>query len=225
MFSLFFLLIFSRVDAFGGDLPFDRLPAFDFSNHFLLKNGIDPAKILNRVSGNDANSVVDRSPNANFRNVRITTTTVGFNHSGDFLSYVVSGMVTPDAFTNNAAGVKAHAIANFYRAYIFPKADGKPLAPPLSNRRQDNLFDTRNGYFKNNPLGLWRLVFVHYTDAAFATEDGLDTLVKLAERNGLDLDGTPIIRTVSEIEELEKAGFVKLLTRNEDGSQGFPWVL
>jgi len=60
-------------------------------------------------------------------------------------------------------------IANKFRAFIFPKKDGDPLAPGEANRRQDNLFDTRNGYFDNDALGNWRLVFVRYTDTATMT--------------------------------------------------------
>ena len=78
------------------------------------------------------------------------------------------------------------AIANKYRAFIFPRAMGDPLGPGPPNRRQDNLFDTRDGYFSNNPLGLWILVFVSYTDEAFNTREGQAELADLPsqERDG-----------------------------------------
>ena len=50
-------------------------------------------------------------------------------------------------------------------------------------------------------------------------------LLELAERNGTDLDGTPIIKRLSEINELEALGLLELIQRPEDGSQGFPWVV
>jgi hypothetical protein len=81
------------------------------------------------------------------------------------------------------------------------------------------------GYVSNNPLGLWRLTFVRYTDAAFDTDDGRETLADLVERNGTDVDGTPVIKTKSEIEDLESEGLVELYTRPDDGSQGPPWVV
>lgn len=83
----------------------------------------------------------------------------------------------------------------------------------------------RDGYFSNNPLGIWLLVFVSYTDRAFDSEEGREALMKLAEDNGVDLDGTPVIKTVSDLEDLEKEGFVEFRTRALDGSQGFPWVI
>src|SRR5262249_46887707 len=117
------------------------------------------------------------------------------------------------------------SIANFFSAYIFPKASGNPLSPALSNRRQDNVFDTRNGYFVANPLGLWTAVFVSYTPAAFNTPEGVSTLAALADKNGTDLDGPPMIRKAIGGDVLERKGFVQTQTRALDGSQGSPWII
>jgi len=211
----------------GSELP------FDFSNAHYLANGIDPSKILNRINGTCGNpndmpscSVVDTSNTDPDRSdIRELSMTGGFNHEGLPLYYNINGMVTPDTFTNDAAGQKAMAIANFFSAYIFPKASGNPLSPALSNRRQDNVFDTRNGYFVANPLGLWTAVFVSYTPAAFNTATGQATLAALAAKNGTDLDGTPIIKKAIEVDDLDKKGLVVQRTRALDGSQGFPWIV
>jgi len=205
--------------------PYDRTPAFDFTNRYLRRNGITPGLVLMRPNGVDGVSVVDDSPHRDFRDVRIIETTGGFDASGNLLYYTINGMVMPDTFTDNEAGVRAMAIANHYRAFIFPKADGNPLDPAPQNRRQDNIFDTRDGYFSNNPLGLWILTFVSFTADAFETEDGRRALEELGARNGINLDGTPILRTVGEIENLEAQGFVELRTRAPDGADGPPWVL
>jgi hypothetical protein len=69
----------------------------------------------------------------------------------------------------------------------------------------------RDGYFSNNPLGLWIHMWVNYTDEAF-TPGGVLVLAELAERNGLDLDGTPLLVTTGEIEELEELGLVTVRT-------------
>jgi len=207
-------------------------PPFDFSNAFYLENGINPANILNRVNGtcppNDmpSCSVVDNSnTNPTRRNIRVLSTTGGFDHEGNPLYYNIFGMVMPNTFTNNEAGHNAMNIANFFSAYIFPKASGNPLSPALSNRRQDNVFDTRNGYFVANPLGLWTAVFVSYTPAAFNTAEGRRTLAALAAINGTDLDGTPMIRKAVEVDVLKRRGFAVTRTRALDGSQGFPWII
>ena len=207
-------------------------PPFDFSDEHYLANGINPAKILNRINGtcpaNDmpSCSVVDNSnTDPDRRGIRELSTTGGFNHEGLPLYDSIFGRVTPQTFTKDAAGQNALAIANFFSAYIFPKASGNPLSPALSNRRQDNVFDTRNGYFVANPLGLWTAVFVSYTPAAFNTAEGRATLAALAEKNGLDLDGTPIIKKAIEVDDLGKKGLAVQRTRALDGSQGFPWII
>jgi hypothetical protein len=207
-------------------------PPFDFSDAYYLSNGINPANILSRVDGtcpaNDkpACSVVDNSnTDPNRRNIRVRSTTGGFDHEGNPLYYNIFGMVMPNTFTNDAAGQKAMATANFFSAYIFPKANGDPLSPDLSNRRQDNVFDTRNGYFVANPLGLWTAVFVSYTPDAFNTAKGQATLAALASKNGTDLDGTPLITQAIEVDDLEKKGLVETRTRALNGTQGFPWII
>jgi hypothetical protein len=210
----------------------ENAPPFDFSDAHYLVNGINPAKILARVDGtcpaNDmpACSVIDNSnTDPDRRSIRVLSTTGGFDHEGNPLYYNIFGMVMPNTFTNDAAGQKAMSIANFFSAYIFPKAKGDPLSPALLNRRQDNVFDTRNGYLVANPLGLWTAVFVSYTPAAFNTPKGVSTLAALAAKNGTDLDGTPMIRKAIEVDVLERKGFVETRTRALDGSQGFPWII
>jgi hypothetical protein len=202
-------------------------PPFDFSNAFYLANGIDPTKILSRVDGTAATgSVIDTSNTDPTRtDVRVLATTGGFNHEGNVLYYTINGMVNPGTFTNDAAGQAARATAEFFTAYIFPKASGDPFSPALSNRRQDNVFDTRNGYSIANPLGLWTAQFVSFTPAAFNTAAGQAALAHLAALNGTNLDGTPILKTAMEIDGLIKKGFAIEQHRNFDGSQGFPWII
>jgi hypothetical protein len=208
------------------------VPPFDFADAFYRQNGINPANILSRVNGtcpaNDmpACSVMDNSnTDPDRRNIRVLSTTGGFDHEGNPLYYNIFGMAMPNTFTDDAAGRKAMNIANFFSAYIFPRVGGDPLSPSLANRRQDNVFDTRNGYFEANPLGLWTAVFVSFTPAAFNTIEGMATLAKLAAKNGTDLDGTPMIRKAIEVDDLEKKGFAEERTRALNGSQGFPWII
>jgi hypothetical protein len=207
-------------------------PPFDFSDAHYLANGVNPANILDRVNGTcplsdmPSCSVVDNSnTDPDRRNIRVLSTTGGFDHEGNPLYYNIFGMLMPNSFTSDAAGQNAMATANFFSAYIFPKAAGNPLSPALSNRRQDNVFDTRNGYTVANPLGLWTAVFVSYTPAAFNTAKGQQTLAALAAKNGTDLDGTPMIRQAIEVDVLERKGFAETKTRALDGSQGFPWII
>ncbi len=211
----------------------DKLqPPFDFTNAYYLANGLNPVNIVMRVNGtcpaNDkpSCSVPDNSnTDPNRRNIRVLSTTGGFDREGNPLYYNIFGMVNPNTFTNDTAGQNAMNIANSFEAYIFPKASGNPLSPDLGNRRQDNLFDTGSGYFVANPLGIWSAVFVSYTPAAFNTAEGQKILATLAAQNGTDLDGTPMIRHIKEIDFLERKGLAQEQRRNPDGSQGPPWII
>ena len=69
------------------------------------------------------------------------------------------------------------------------------------------------------------IVFVHYTDAAFNTEQGRREVDKLAARNGRDLDGTALIKTLSELKQLEELGLVAQLTRPLNGERGPGYAL
>ena len=103
--------------------------------------------------------------------------------------------------------------------------DGDPLSPAAPNRRQDNVFDTSSGYLSANPLGLWRITFPRYTDDAYNTPGGQAKLAELEARNGVDLDGTPVIKRLSEVNELDALGYLDLRQRPVDGSAGPPWVV
>jgi hypothetical protein len=214
-------------------------PPFDFSDDFYRSNGIVPEAIGARAGNPDrpiAHWVVDNSnTDPDRRNVRILETTGGWNNSGNLIYYSIMGVLTPSSFERNADGTltergrDAMDLANNFRAFLFPKTNHaaggtfeKSPAPP--NRRQDNVFDTRNGYFSNNPLGNWILAFVVYTPKAF-TAEGIARLDPIAADNGRDLDGTPILQKASDIDSLAAEGFVKIVNRNLDGSEGFPWVV
>ncbi len=219
----------------------ENQPPFDFSDPFYRANGIDPARIRERAGNADRNpahwTIDNTNTDPNRRNIRILETTGGFNNSGSLIYYSIMGTVFPDTFERDAngnltpAGQHALDLANHFRAFLFPKtsrdANNNPSfvkSPAPPNRRQDNIFDTRDGYFSNNPLGLWILAFVVYTPKAF-TEEGRKVLDPIAAINGRDLDGTPILTTADQIDNLAAKGIVQIVTRNTDGSEGFPWVI
>ena len=211
--------------AVGTESARAQLP-FDFSDQWYEDNGIDASLLDSRVDPSGDIAVWDFSGDPRLRNVRITLTNLGFDAAGQPLYYPQPpANVFEETFLDNEAGQKAKEIANEFRAFIFPLRDGDPLGPPVPNRRQDNVFDTSSGYLTENPLGLWRVTFPRYTDAALNTPEGQAKMAELIERNGVDKDGTAIIKRLSEINELEELGYLELLQRAEDGSQGFPWVV
>ena len=116
-----------------------------------------------------------------------------------------------NAFTPDAAGQRARQIADTSVEYVFPRRGTDPVG--LGALRQSVMLDMRNGYFSNNKLALWIHVWVSYTKGALNTADGQKTLDDMAQKNGRDLDGTAIIASVSEIDNLFSKGYVTKITR------------
>ena len=214
-------------------LELDRSPgthqAHDFSDGFYRQNGLDPKSADFRrrfeIDGvpNGVQSVETPTTDPTRSTTRVLPVNCGYDASGQTLCYpgppVFFG---EESFMNNPKGDIARELAEF-RAFIFPKASGNPLSPAAPNRRQDNMFETTKGYIGTNPLGLWRLTFVSYTDAAF-TADGEAVLAPLHVQNGTDLDGTPIIKRLHVLLELEGQGLVEFNVR-PTGEGAEPWVV
>ena len=215
--ALFPILAFSGVNN----------QAFQFSDDFYAANGINPNAIIDKLGCGDPRTACDESsPDADkYSNVRVRETTGGFKHSGSLLYYWVPGKVMPNTFSADQAGADARVLADDSQAYLFPRLAGNPLSPAFPNRRQDNIFDTTDGYFANNPLGLWTINFVSWDGPNLTSSDCQDQMEDMGSDNGLDLDGTPVIRTTGEIDTLVGLGCAINRKRAKDGSQGFPWVI
>ncbi len=202
--------------------------AHDFNDGFYRQNGLDPDSpdFRRRFAAHDGITSKETNTTDPTRNkTRILPVNCGYDAAGSVLCYPGPPVFFGEkSFMNNAAGDRARELAEF-RAFIFPKADGDPLSPAAPNRRQDNLFETTKGYVGVNPLGLWRLTFVRYTDAAFKPNGKVvKELVPLRDQNGTDLDGTPIIKRLHVLLDLEAQGLVEFNVRPiEEGSE--PWVV
>lgn len=186
----------------------DRL--YDFTDAYYTQNGVDPALIAGRMQPGPI--AVEDTPIFSFqRNVRALLTLPAYDHSAGINYFTVLGGLSDAAFTPNAAGVAAKEIANDYIEYVFPKAGTDPVG--LGALRQSVLLDMRNGYFSNNPLGLWVHVWVAYTPKALTTRAGKKALNAIAKKNGRDLDGTPIIATTGDIDTLLQGGYIAFTER------------
>ena len=162
----------------------------------------------------------------------------------------------PDG-TLDANGQKAFDFANQFRAFITPKqfANGQmsfrpcgvtkedagtsgvapcwTASPAPPNRRQDNVFETKNTYFCQNLLGLWKLVFTMYTPQAFmpqgvngmpqfASPAAQAVLEPLGHLNGLNLDGTPVIARLNEEDGLTALGYAAQFSMPNAPHKGAP---
>lgn len=220
------------------DGPTTNPPPFDFTDQYYRQHGIEPTRLLQRAGTSTNNALNwtvcqagDPAPCPNTDNnrnqTRMLQTTGGFAFDGSLLYYSIMAFIVPNSFTTDSAGQDARKIANERMAFIFPirHADGSYiLSPALSNRRQDNIFDTSGDYLGNDPLGLWILEFVELTDFGVSPA-GQQILASYGQKNGIGTDGTAVVQTLDEINALVQQGVLKLVTRNLDGSQGFPWVV
>ncbi len=203
--------------------------AHDFNDTFYIQNGLDPTSPdFNRrfeINGvpNGVQAVLTPTDDPTRSTTRVLPVNCGYDAAGQTLCYPGPPVFFGEgSFQNTPAGDIARDLAEF-RAFIFPKVAGNPLSPAPPNRRQDNMFETTKGYVGANPLGLWRLTFVSYTAAAFV-EPGLSILAPIAAQNGVDTDGTPVIKRLHVLLDLETQGLVELNVR-VPGVNPEPWVV
>jgi len=182
----------------------DRL--YDFTDAYYLQNGIDPAAIDGRREAVLPLATEDLPFFSYQRNVRMLLTLPAYDHSGSPQYFTVLGGLRGNAFLNNSAGRRTRQTADSSPEYLFPRVGTDPQG--LGAFRQSSVLDMRNGYFSNNKLGLWIHTWVSFTPRALNTADGRRALSDLAARNGRDLDGTPILKTVSDIDNLFSRGYI-----------------
>ena len=191
----------------------DRL--YDFTDAYYLENGVNPALISGRMQAGTGIAVND-TPNFPFqRNVRALLTLPAYDHSGDINYFTVLGGISANAFTANAAGRAARQIADSFTEYLFPQAGTDPIGFTF---RQSSVLDMRHGYFGADPLGLWIHKWVNFTPRALNTRAGRQFLASLARENGTALDGTPIIASNSDVDNLLSQGYITVRTRPTNDS-------
>lgn len=232
-----------------------RGPAFQFSDEFYVANGIDPEEMRRQENGatapsrfgafyrgvGDAGTAAGEASDDRFINdTRITVHNMGTNAAGEMLFYPdPPAFFFESAFLNN----ETRELTNDSFVFIFPRTKPGPnpvagceaapfaddqLAPGPCNRRQDNVFDTGNGYLTSNPLQLWRIMFVTWDGPDVDTPACQAKMAELSHRNGVDLEGTPILKRVREVLEVASSDIVagqgadERLLRNELPASGLP---
>ena len=179
----------------------EEIRPFDFNSRYYYDNGIEPSLIVNRRNGSDGLSILDSTTDERFRGVRITAVFPAYNQNGDLIYWNLYGELYKQSFRSDQTGYAALAAAEYFPMYIFPSDFVR------DRQRQASVIDLKDTYFEKNPLGLSVQVEVKFT-VRTNTDDGQKELAILAEKNGLSLDGTPIIKTVEEIQDLTRKGLV-----------------
>ena len=89
--------------------------------------------------------------------------------------------------------------------------------------------DSPFGYFCDDLLGMWIITYVWYTvDPANPGPTCAPVLAALAAKNGLSLDGSPIIKTADETNnqvEANGCGAEGQLAADADGNHGAAWLV
>jgi FtsP/CotA-like multicopper oxidase with cupredoxin domain len=204
--------------------PLVSAQSFDFSDQVYLDQGINPAGIRGRLSEDGGAAVADLSPEPGRRNVRALEWRAGYDAAGCTVFFHRFGAVGVGAFTGGALGGQARRVADGYPVFTFPKRQSN-VRRLLVQDRQDPVFDTTPGSLSANPLGLWRVWTVRFTEKVFRSRAGLAVLEEIRKRNETDADGTPILKHVSEIRLLERDGYVAVETPSPEDPAASPWVL
>lgn len=207
---------FTGIDS---DETFAReLRPFDFSDRHYHENGVEPGLIADRRNGDDKYSVIDFINDPKFRGVRIRAVFPAYDAQGGIVYWNLYGELFKDGFRADAAGDQAIELAHRYPIYIFPSET------TVNSLRQGHLIDLQDGYFEKNPLGLGVQVLVNFTERS-KTVTGKKELRALAERNGLSLDGTPIIKTSREIEDLTRMDLITQRVKGLDDPTQPPFAI
>lgn len=186
----------------------------DFNDEYYAANGIFAPLINGRRTGTDFLSVFGESSNPAHRNVRVLVTLPAYNENGEVLFWTPLGDLNDKCFTDDVAGAEAREMAAYYPIYVFPKIED-PTLVSFANIRQAALIDETqtNIIFKNNRLGLRMVFLVNFTEKAFSTKEGYLMLQNLGKKNGLSLEGTPLIKFKYEIDELAAQDFISIEKR------------
>lgn len=191
---------------------------FDFSDEYYFENGVLSTFIVNRHEGADEQSVEDTINDPRFRNIRIKSVFPAYNQDGKVFYWTFYGEIGEDGFRSDTVGKAALTRAHSYPLYIFPSLN------PKTKFRQAHLVHLRDGYFEKNHLGLSVQVYVEFTDRIY-TEGGRREMAALAARNGTSADGTPIIKTALEIEDLTQKNYVTQKIKGLDNPADPPYAI
>lgn len=189
-----------------------ELRPFDFTDKYYSTNGIEAAFIVNRRNGSDGESVIDFAADENYSNVRILATRPAYDYNGAPVYWNLYGEFFKEAFKPGPEGDQARTLAESFPIYIFPSVTAK------NQERQAAVIENIDGYFDKNLLGLGIVKVVQYTGTG--TREDKVFLQEIANRNGLSLDGTPIIRTRAEIHALLRRNLISVKVRGTDNNFG-----
>lgn len=232
---------------------FDFADTFYTANGMVLAQLNAPADARQCVNVPQSNGkggnnwVIDSTNTSPIHNTcRVNQTLAVFDRNGNVAFFnAMAVLANVNSFNlNDPNGVESHTQGDKFRAFfsISQKTSNgtlatTPCSPTTSSgtncitltaaegsQRQERVFDTDTTYFCRDIMNLWRITYVFFTAQAF-TPQGQAILAPFAKKNGLNGDGTPIINTTADIDNLTAQGIMQQVQPNEDGSQGIAWIV
>lgn len=194
------------------DLPTIVAPVYphDFSDKYYQVNGVNAAGITERLTGRDFLSTLTKTNDDRFSVVRVLVTLPAYTHSGEPVFFSPLGKLTYFDFTQDKAGASSQNIASRHPVYVFPYESVRTDPQNFAGTRQAALMDDSVSLYSKelNPLGVRQILTVHFTN----TEPKADynVLGEMAKRNGVALDGGPIVKTLADIKELLSYGLITI---------------
>ena len=217
VFTLFAFLCLAISSAYGQVFS-EELRPFDFTDKYYEDNGIVASTLVDRKNGADGKSVFDKTDIPYFNDIRILETLPAYSTSGSPVFYNYYGGASRASFTSDINGGDAVTLAYEHPMYVFPSTTVR------ASDRQAAVIDVDESYFDKNRIGISAVFLVEYTDRIF-TKSGQAALQLLASRNGLSVDGTPIIKTAKELESLSSDGLVTIRLAGPENSDRQPYAI
>jgi hypothetical protein len=183
----------------------DELRPFDFSDKYYETHGVIAGMLAKRHNGKNGLSVFDVTSDQDHNGVRILATRPAYGHAGETLYWNFYGEISNDGFADSTEGKAAVELALNFPIYVFPGGSRSGGA-----ERQAPIIDLTDGYYEKNALGLGVVMTVRYNFAAVQTKMDAAYLQELANTNGLAADGTPVIRTVRQLDQLSRRNLISI---------------
>lgn len=181
----------------------------DFTDKFYASSGVNADYIIGRRTGRDLLSVMSWSSNPYHRDVRIIATFPAFGSNGEILFFSPLGEINDKGFTEDKLGFIAKEMADTDPIYVFPLNNDYSFA--FGRSRQAALMDSSvsSPNMEGYPIGLRSIMLVNYTKKAFS-EEGAEMMSYMFKKNGLSLDGTPLIKSFEDLTTLQKYELVSM---------------
>jgi hypothetical protein len=137
------------------------------------------------------------------------------------------GFIPPPAGGNPVLCDLAGGTWSTSGVYIPAPICSDPFAGGFAVGTQVKIMNAKGAYFQQNPLGLWKIGFIQFTDVAAGcvlggVSDDCSYMQSLVTQNGMNSQmlGFPLIFTGDEIFDLTERGLVSIRYRN--GADGVP---